>query len=87
MPEKILPNGRNSIKPLLVKLSVILIPSYSLAFLTEAMVYTIPMLAATSFLATNLYGSPIVTRRVDDDEGVEGIDSQDVETVDLLDAN
>ncbi|MDA9095717.1 hypothetical protein N9J88_04915 [Porticoccaceae bacterium] len=51
------------------------------------MVYTIPMLAATSFLATNLYGSPIVTRRVDDDEGVEGIDSQDVETVDLLDAN
>jgi hypothetical protein len=85
MSDKILPNGRKSIRPLLVKLAVILIPSYSVAFLTEAMVYTIPMLAATSFLATNLYASPVVSRRVDDEEGSEGSDSENSDSAEAID--
>jgi len=76
MTEKMLPNGIKSLKPLIIKLQVVLIPTYAVAFLTEAMVYTMPMLAASTIVATNLYTSPQINRRVDDgDSGEsEGLD-------------
>ena len=76
MTEKMLPNGIKSLKPLIIKLQVVLIPTYAVAFLTEAMVYTMPMLAASTIVATNLYTSHQINRRVDDgDSGEsEGLD-------------
>ena len=75
-----LPNGINSMKPLIVKLMVVLIPSYTVAYLTEAMVYTVPMLAAASIVATNLYTSPQISRRVDDEADIEDGEAQEGET-------
>jgi len=72
MSGKILPDGKKSIKPLIVKLAVVLVPSYTVAYLTEAMVYTVPMLAAASIIATNLYTSPNINRRIDDEGEEEG---------------
>ena len=49
---------------------IVLIPTYTIAYLTDKMVYTIPMLAATSFIAASLKNplkdndSP--TKRTDD---------------------
>jgi hypothetical protein len=43
---------------------VVLAPTYTVAYLTEAMVYTIPMLAASSFIAAAL--RPTTTIKVDD---------------------
>ena len=80
MTEKMLPNGIASLKPLIIKLMVVLIPSYTVAYLTEAMVYTVPMLAASSIIATNLYTSPQISRRVDDDTDTEGGETQDGDT-------
>jgi hypothetical protein len=77
MSEKMLPNGLSSLKPLIVKLLVVLIPSYTVAYITEAMVYTVPMLAAASIVATNLYTSPQISRRVDDETDVEGEEAQE----------
>ncbi|MFP6834356.1 MAG: hypothetical protein VB914_05680 [Porticoccaceae bacterium] len=77
MSGRILPNGLESLKPLIIKVMVVLVPSYTVAYLTEAMVYTVPMLAAASIVATNLYTSPQINRRVDDEGTSE--DAQDHE--------
>jgi hypothetical protein len=77
MNEKMLPHGINSLKPLIVKLLVVLIPSYTVAYITEAMVYTVPMLAAASIVATNLYTSPQISRRVDNEADIEDGEVQD----------
>ena len=67
--------GKKQIQ-LITRVSIILIPTYSVAFVTEAMIYTMPMLAASTIVATNLYTSPQINRRVDDgDSGEsEGLD-------------
>lgn len=54
-------------KKALIKALIILIPTYSVAFLTEMMVYTIPMLAASSISATSLYSKNKDELRVDED--------------------
>ena len=54
-------------KKALIKALIILIPTYSVAFLTEMMVYTIPMLAASSIFATSLYSKNKDELRVDED--------------------
>ena len=48
-----------------VQAVVVLAPTYTVAYLTEAMVYTIPMLAASSFIAAAVKPTPHSTR-VDD---------------------
>ena len=62
---------------------VMLVPSYTAAYLTGETVWTVPTLAAAGVLAANLKPSdPRVTRRVDDDDG-DGEDPDpetDVET-------
>jgi hypothetical protein len=51
----------------LIKAVIVLVPTYVTAYLTDKMVYVIPMLAATSFIAVSLTSSPNTERRVDED--------------------
>jgi len=50
----------------LIKAIIVLVPTYITAYLTDKMVYVIPMLAAASFLAASLDGQTI-TRKVEED--------------------
>ena len=44
---------------------IVLIPTYTVAYLTDKMVYTIPMLAAVSFIAAS-FSKDTTTTRIDD---------------------
>ena len=47
---------------------MVLVPTYLVAYYTELMIYTVPMLAAMSFIAAGLLLSDQTTkRRVDED--------------------
>jgi len=46
----------------IIKAAIVLIPTYTMAFLTDKMVYVIPMLAAASFFANSF----TLENRVDD---------------------
>tara|TARA_Y100000815_G_C12891138_1_gene330308 strand:+ start:104 stop:304 length:201 start_codon:yes stop_codon:yes gene_type:complete len=61
------------IKEGLVKAAIVIIPTYITAYLTDKMVYVIPMLAAASFVAASLTSSPNTERRVEED-GYKGKD-------------
>ena len=50
----------------LVKAAVVLVPTYITAYLTDKMVYVIPMLAAASFIAASISGDKL-ERRVEED--------------------
>ena len=65
-------------KKAFTKALIILIPTYAVAFLTEMMVYTIPMLAASSIFATSMFDKGKDELRVDEDGSLDdGGDSQD----------
>ena len=49
----------------LVQAVIVLIPTYTVAYLTDKMVYTIPMLAAVSFIAAS-FSKDTTTIRIDD---------------------
>lgn len=67
-------------KNLILKVLIIAIPTYSIAFLTNAMVYTMPMLAITTVIATNLYDDAKETEnRVDEGDGFDSGDIGDFE--------
>ena len=54
---------------------VVLLPTYVIAYLTDKMVYTIPMLAAMSFVAARIgryYEDNEATKRTDGD-GMDGV--------------
>ena len=51
----------------LIKAVIVLVPTYITAYLTDKMVYVIPMLAAASFVAASLTSSPNTERRVEED--------------------
>lgn len=51
----------------LFKAVIVLVPTYLTAYLTDKMIYVIPMLAATSFIAMSLTSSPNTERRVEED--------------------
>ena len=51
----------------LIKAVIVLVPTYVTAYMTDKMVYVIPMLAATSFIAVSLTSSPNTDRRVEED--------------------
>ena len=55
------------IKDGLVKAAIVIIPTYITAYLTDKIVYVIPMLAAASFVAASLASSPNIERRVEED--------------------
>ena len=44
---------------------IVLVPSYTVAYITDKMVYTIPTLAAATFIAASL--RPTTVPRVDED--------------------
>ena len=50
----------------LVKASIVLVPTYITAYLSDNMVYVIPMLAAASFIAASISGDKL-ERRVEED--------------------
>jgi len=55
----------------LIKAVVILFPTYTVAFATEAMVYTIPMLAVSTIFAHSIFDDAEVHRRTDDEDALE----------------
>ena len=61
-------------KKAFTKALIILIPTYAVAFLTEMMVYTIPMLAISTLIATNIFK---------DDEDIENRVEQDSVNTDV----
>jgi len=67
-------------KNLILKVLIIAIPTYSIAFLTNAMIYTMPMLAITTVIATNLFDDAKETEnRVDEGDGFDSGDIGDFE--------
>jgi hypothetical protein len=70
------------------KAAIVLIPSYSVAFFTDKMVWVVPTLAAASFFAGTIdIANGTIRRRVDEDQDTEtddGTDSQSPEITDKL---
>ena len=50
-----------------------LVPTYTVAYITNAMIYTTPMLAACTLLAANLFNDDETEIRVDEDGGDGGV--------------
>jgi hypothetical protein len=59
-------------KQLIVRVLVMLVPTYSVAYISEAMIYTMPMLAVCTLIAANLYGEEEAENRVDEDGSPDG---------------
>ena len=54
-------------KKALIKALIVLVPTYIVAYLTNKMVYVVPMLAAASFVAASV-GSDNTQKRIDGDK-------------------
>lgn len=63
--------GRD-VKQLIVKVLVILVPTYIVAWISNAMIYTMPMLAACTLIAASLFNNDETENRVDEDGSSEG---------------
>jgi hypothetical protein len=59
----------NDLKASLLQCAIVLVPTYTVAYTTEMMVYTIPMLAACSFVASSVRKSDTTVRN--DHESVD----------------
>ena len=67
-------------KKLLIKILIIGIPTYTVALRTKAMVFTMPMLAITTVIATNIFDDAKENEnRVDEGDGSDGGDIGDFE--------
>ena len=65
---------------LIKKVLIIAIPTYIMAFLTKATVFTMPMLAITTIIATNLFDDAKENEnRVDEGDGPDGGDIGDLD--------
>ena len=67
-----------SLKKALVRGLVVLIPTYAVAYLTEKMVYVVPMLAAVGFVAASLFDDS-TTKRLEDESYKDYKDDGDSE--------
>lgn len=68
-------------KNLIKKVLIIGIPTYTIAILTNAMVYTMPMLAITTIIATNIFqDDKDIENRVDEEGDSDGDDGDGVDT-------
>jgi len=69
----------NKIKEASIKAGIVLIPTYSMAYFTDKMVWVVPTLAATGFFAGTITFSEETTKRleddVDQDPGADAIES------------
>lgn len=76
-----------SLRDASIKAAIVLVPSYTAAFLTEQMVYVVPMLAATSFFAGTVDLKQRTTRRrVDDDADYQEEEGTSEMVSDIIDA-
>lgn len=66
---------RVHLKSALIKAAIVLIPSYSAAYLTDKMVYVVPTLAAAGFFAASLKLEQDQTSRNVDDDGDDSEES------------
>lgn len=57
---------------LAVRVLVMLVPTYLVAYVSGAMIYTMPMLAVCTLIAANLYDNDEVENRVDEDGSQDG---------------
>ena len=55
------------IKKAIIRGIVVLIPTYIIAYITQKMIYVVPMLAAMGFVAASLFDDN-TTKRLDDDD-------------------
>lgn len=62
-----------NIKQGLIKAAIILVPTYITAYLTDKMIYVVPMLAASGFIAAAMFNDT-VEKRVDDDSGYKELE-------------
>lgn len=58
-------------KLLVSKILIVAIPTYAVAILTEQMVYTMPMLAITTIIATNLFNDTQDAKNRTDEDGLD----------------
>ena len=61
----------NKIKQIIIRVLVMLVPTYAVAYASGAMIYTMPMLAACTLIAANLFDSKEIENRVDEDGSAE----------------
>ena len=61
-------------KNFFIKVLIIAVPTYTMAIITNAMVYTIPMLAISTLIATNIFK---------DDENIKNRVEQDSANTDV----
>lgn len=54
-----------------LKAAIVLLPSYTAAWLTGQMVWVVPTLAAASFFAANIGATETLTQRRVDEDGAE----------------
>ena len=67
-------------KNLIKKVLIIGIPTYTIAILTNAMVYTMPMLAITTIIATNIFqDNKDIENRVDEEGDSDSDDGDGVD--------
>ena len=66
----------SSMKKALIRGVVVLIPTYAVAYLTDKMVYVVPMLAAMGFVAASLFEDD-TTKRIEDDGQYKDFKDQD----------
>ena len=62
-------------KKALIKALIVLVPTYIVAYLTNKMVYVVPMLAAMGFIAAS-YGPENTQKRIDEDDTDDGPDTE-----------
>ena len=63
---------------LIKKILIIAVPTYAMAFLTNSMVYTMPMLAITTIISTNVFQDDRdIENRVDEDGDSSNDDNDD----------
>jgi hypothetical protein len=56
----------SNLKIALIQGAIVLTPTYSIAFLTGKMIWTIPMLVASGFIAAS-FKNDIAEKKIDDD--------------------
>ena len=64
-------------KNLIKKVLIIAIPTYAIAIMTNAMGYTMPMLALTTIIATNIFQDDRDIENRVDEEGESSDDNDD----------
>ena len=73
-------NYQTICKNILLKVLIIGVPTYTVAIITKAMVFTMPMLAITTVIATNLYDDAKENEnRVDEGDAADGGDIGDLD--------